>query len=104
METNVFFSAVQSALDAHIERMVDARLKEILTTNKAYEMSIDNHLGVTGKVFEELCALAQRDRGWNDLCGRIQEHAERIAQDNEDLRRQYHECEAIASREDEYAF
>lgn len=42
METNVFFSAVQSALDAHIERMVDARLKEILTTNKAYEMIMSN--------------------------------------------------------------
>lgn len=41
-DTNVFFSAVQSALDAHIERMVDARLKEILTTNKAYEMIMSN--------------------------------------------------------------
>jgi hypothetical protein len=84
-------------------------MKELITlrvsvARVAQSMGIDNHLGVTGKVFEELCALAQRDRGWNDLCGRIQEHAERIAQDNEDLRRQYHECEASASMEDEHAF
>lgn len=66
----------------------------------AQSMGIDNHLGVTGKAYEELHALAQRDRGWNDLCGRIQEHAERIQHDNEDLRRQYHENEARATPED----
>lgn len=70
----------------------------------AQSMGIDNHLGVTGKTFAELCVLAQRDRGWNALCACIQEHAERIQADNEDLRRQYHECEASASKEDEHAF
>ncbi len=72
METNVFFSAVQSAIDAHIERMVDARLKEILTTNKAYEMIMSNlsdrvtalennpAIGVDTTLAERVTALEER--------------------------------------------
>lgn len=71
----------------------------------AQSMGIDNHLRVTGKTYAELAILAiTQERGWNALCACIQEHAERIHQDNEDLRRQYHECEANASREELYDF
>ena len=71
----------------------------------AQSMGVDNHLKVTSKNYAELAILAiTEERGWNSLCAYIQEHAERIQQDNEDLRRQYHESEANASREELYDF
>lgn len=71
----------------------------------AQSMGIDNHLQVTGKTYAELAILAiNQERGWNELCSRAMEHAERVQHDNEDLRREYHEMEAYASREDEHAF
>ena len=41
-ETNLFFHAIQEALNAHIERMVEAKVKDILTNNKAYEIIMSN--------------------------------------------------------------
>lgn len=71
----------------------------------AQSMGIDNHLGVTGRPYEELAALAMtEERGWNALCAQAIDHAERLQQDNEALRRQYHESEASASREEIYDF
>lgn len=53
----------------------------------AQSMGIDNHLQVTGKNYAELANLAStQKRGWNALCAQAMEHAERIQQDNEDLR------------------
>lgn len=52
---------------------MDAVTKELLTlrvsvARLAQTLNVDNRLGVTGKPYEELCALAMtQNRGWNGL-------------------------------------
>ena len=58
METNVFFSAVQSALDAHIKRMVEEAVAPLLERIAALENN--PAIGVDTTLAERITALEQR--------------------------------------------
>lgn len=65
METNVFFSAVQSALDAHIERMVEGRVIALAQRIIALEeriAALENNpaIGVDTTLTNRVVALEER--------------------------------------------
>jgi hypothetical protein len=56
METNVFFSAVQSALDAHIKRMVEEAVTPLLERITALE---EGCVGIDQRLLEQRVALLE---------------------------------------------
>jgi len=56
METNVFFSAVQSALDAHIKRMVEEAVAPLLERLAALE---EGCVGIDQRLLEQRVALLE---------------------------------------------
>lgn len=96
METNVFFSAVQSALDAHIKRMVEEAVTPLLERLAALEnnpaIGVDTVLAERVKALEAapnaisaaafVTYLDQQEWFWEKLRGVADAAAEQVMEDH----------------------